>query len=238
MKKILTTLQEKWAEYLIEICVIILGIFGALMLDNWNTQQLENEKEIQLLEQLKEDLLRTKHDFDLNLRVQKRVFESGDFVLNHMKSNMQYHDSISFNIADVFGWTTLNIDYGAYETINSHGIEIISNKELRNKVINFYGGTLNWHHVLEKRIFDSSEYFLRYEAHKYFTMHTVNIKKVKAYKRTQSIPKDYSSLRKNEGFRFHVISQVELTKNLRDLSNKSLLRKINELLLLIDNELN
>lgn len=39
MKKILNTLKEKWAEYLIEIFVIIFSILIAFTLDSWNTRK-------------------------------------------------------------------------------------------------------------------------------------------------------------------------------------------------------
>ena len=45
MKKILEILKSKWAEYLIEILVIIIGVLGAFLLSSWNEERkLENIK--------------------------------------------------------------------------------------------------------------------------------------------------------------------------------------------------
>jgi len=49
MKKIIETLKQKWAEYLLEIIVIMIGILGAFALNNWNEERKENDKIITIL---------------------------------------------------------------------------------------------------------------------------------------------------------------------------------------------
>ena len=52
MKKILDLLKEKWGEYVLEILVITIGIFGAFILNDWNEKRKEKEKFLILTEQL------------------------------------------------------------------------------------------------------------------------------------------------------------------------------------------
>lgn len=60
MKRILTTFKEKWPEYLLEILVLIIGIYGAFALESWNEERKERNEERITLQQLLEDLVNSK----------------------------------------------------------------------------------------------------------------------------------------------------------------------------------
>ena len=77
MKTILEILQRKWAEYLLEILVIVIGVLGAFILNNWNDQRkLKKEEKVTLSnfkESLKNDLQNLEFRIDLNNRVDSSI---------------------------------------------------------------------------------------------------------------------------------------------------------------------
>jgi hypothetical protein len=95
MKRILSTLSEKWPEYLIEGIVIVASILGAYTLDKWN----ENRKDkitidtylTSLLEDLKQDSIFLTHDIastekilvkieDIQMRLESPFFTEDSLV--------------------------------------------------------------------------------------------------------------------------------------------------------------
>lgn len=80
MKRILTTLKEKWPEYLLEIFVIVLSIFGGLELENWNENRQNQNKENQYLQHLLAD---AKKD---SIFYQQRfeMFKEADSTYSHL----------------------------------------------------------------------------------------------------------------------------------------------------------
>ncbi len=138
MKKILETLKRKWAEYLLEVLVITMGILGAFSLNNWNDIRNQRRIEIELLKMVRNDLKATLIDVEGDLENHFISQKSGNIFKKYLLSNNTFNDSI------IFHYNLLNEDRQAYpkstgyESLKSAGMDIISNDSLRLEITELY----------------------------------------------------------------------------------------------------
>ena len=100
MRRILSTFKEKWPEYFLEILVLVIGIYGAFELENWNADRIEKNKANSYKTELVNELVAGK----------EHIRECIDFhqykiaLLNDFLSNYQKFDNpelIRANIEDI-----------------------------------------------------------------------------------------------------------------------------------------
>jgi len=138
MKKLLATIIEKWAEYLLEIFVIVFGILIAFMLNNWNEGRKNERKELEHLKNiaknletniglLKEDSL----SYSTGIRANNTIL---DAITNHKP----FYDSLAYHFHFLSIYPDPNLSFSAYESLKSVGFETITNSQLRNEIIDLY----------------------------------------------------------------------------------------------------
>lgn len=141
MKRFFNTLSQKWPEYLFEILVLIIGIYGAFALERWNEERKEREKETKILKELLKGLESDKRDISWNLDLHTDVLRSQEIILDWLKSNRSYNDSLDTHFAKSFRNTYFISNLTTYETLKDKGIDIISNESLRNQLTFLYDHT-------------------------------------------------------------------------------------------------
>ena len=132
MKKILETLKQKWAEYLLEIIVIMFGILGAFTLNNWNEERKNRKLEIAYLKNVNEEFKGNLIQFNQNLEEHLEIAESCDSLQASFPITIDNWESFKNNIIRVLRGKTFDPSYSSIESlINSSSIDIISNAELK-----------------------------------------------------------------------------------------------------------
>ncbi|NNE15189.1 MAG: hypothetical protein HKN51_09450, partial [Saprospiraceae bacterium] len=127
-----------------EIVLVVLGILIALQINNWNENRKAEEKELKLLIELKDDLIETKNDLltDIErippiLKFTNTLYKS---ILGHQISDA---NPIKLPQGYLLGYPILYPKLSAFEAIQSEGISIISNDNLRKDITDFYQLHLN-----------------------------------------------------------------------------------------------
>ncbi|WP_370088743.1 DUF6090 family protein [Ekhidna sp.] len=136
MKRIFTTLKQKWPEYLLEILVITIGILGAFALNNWNESRKEKDGEIRVLNEILENL---REDRLQLLSAEELLDNSVQSIQFMMEADLSQLDdvTISKHLALFISFYKYYPIDNAYETLKTSDI-IISNNDLRNSISKYY----------------------------------------------------------------------------------------------------
>lgn len=145
MKKLLQTLKEKWAEYLLEILVITIGILGAFALNNWNESRKAEIAEKQLLSSMLDDL-KVDHgsikngvlrmDRIISTQIDMLRVHSGDLSFDSLEATQRIRGALLFQSA---------------AKVNHPEIaSSISDQEVKNRINDYYLSLSNFENVYQE----------------------------------------------------------------------------------------
>ena len=143
MKRILSTLKEKWPEYLLEGCVIVVSILLAIWLENRNEERQDGEKRVQYIHRLtaeNQEDLRVFEDQMTFLRQAIRSIEDFTLALNaeDVKDEALVEAASRYfqygSISPVF-----NISTAAFNDLSSTGnLRVFKDDSLRGQLVKYY----------------------------------------------------------------------------------------------------
>ncbi|MEJ2112625.1 MAG: DUF6090 family protein [Flavobacteriaceae bacterium] len=143
----------KYLKYALgEIILVVIGILIALQINNWNEERKDRKTEVKLLLELKEDLIETKNDLLTDIEKSQQIIDTTNSIYRTIIEN-GISDKVPLKISTTYilEVSLLYPKLSAYETIQSTGINIISNDKLRKRITDFFQLQL-------KRVASAEEY--------------------------------------------------------------------------------
>lgn len=213
MKRIIQTLSQKWAEYLLEILVITIGILGAFALNNWNEYRKASEFEQKMLGELIIGLNRDIGDLEWNRSLSEKASASQMRILKWMDGEFDYYDSLCYDFGKSNYWVSLSDNNGAYQNLKSKDITLITSDSIRNSIVMLYEVSYDYYEEVEKLYHQLLLHKWNNIDPKFFQNSSLNEEgKGSSFYVNCQQPIDYTQLRKNNEFRVH-LEQMKTINN-------------------------
>jgi len=226
----------KYFKYAIgEIVLVVIGILIALQINNWNESRKDREQEKEFLIGLKETLNR---DLERNLRsqeVNQRALKSMQIITEHLERDLPYNDSLKHHFGTAHNFLFWDLSESVFESLEAKGLDLISNKNLRDSLALAYGNHNKSINFAGFRYHDYIDHAILNIFNKHFDMAWGNAKNSPSA--TIMVPLDYENLKTDKEFKYFIktlpnLHYYKLTVPLKD--TEVLLKR---LLVLIDEEL-
>jgi len=211
MKRILTTLYQKWPEYLIEAIVIIASIIGAFALENYEGNIVRRNEEIEILKGCKTELQADLKEIELNMFELRLSQKSLNILINALKSDQSYHDSLAAHFNYMFLPMHFVHSTSTFETLRSKGLDIISNDTLRSQLISLYDSQYEFFIQGETEELDQVHYCMKHLLPTRFES-SWNYSNTDPTFEGEMIPIDYESLKTDTEFLYFIKTQQNRTK--------------------------
>ena len=142
---------RKYLIYAIgEILLVMIGILLALQVSIWNQNVIKKQKEIKLLKELRLSLEASDRHFQSTLKESKKILKAKELVIDFFENDQVWEDSLQQYFNQFFLLQDYNIDETAFRSLESWGIDKLSNDTLREQISHLYNNRSEHLSNLEK----------------------------------------------------------------------------------------
>ena len=121
-----------------EIALVVIGIIIALQVNEWNNRRNLRSLEITTLRDIKASLETDIIHINRSIEEADKNRASMDIILDHLATDQPYADSLKYHFGNICGTWAFTINRSVFESLNSEGLALISNKELRLELVKLY----------------------------------------------------------------------------------------------------
>jgi hypothetical protein len=229
MKRILSTLKEKWPEYILEILVITIGIFGAFELANYGENRSLRRAELEILKGCKTELVTDLAEINFNMNELRKSQQALNMILEVLENDGSYHDSL----ASHFIYTLIPIHFvhstSSFETAKSRGLDIISNADIRNKLIAVYDSQYDFFLKAEQEELAEVQYNMRHMLPGRFESGYNFLGKDNTFDGSM-VPLDFESLKRDQEYLFFIKTQRNRTRSYSEYFYENLRKSVESMI--------
>jgi len=222
----------KYLKYAIgEIVLVMVGILLALQVNNWNEDRKLDNIELELLNDIKTNLIKSKKELENDLEFNSMTIQTYRDLLDHIEKDLPYSAALDTSFALLSYWDSPFFTYSAYESLKSKGLDIVKNDSIKDLIVELYESDFAY---LVNDIDRAEWQFSNTITVPYFTKNI--LMKVNKNRVTLARPNNFEELKKSE--EFHNLVGGLLHGRTRGLTQyEDTLKKTNYLIELIDKEL-
>ena len=192
----------KYFKYAIgEIILVVIGILIALQINNWNENRKLKNQELNLLADIRTNLISTYNTFKKDSINNQRDILQYEKIEYYIENDLKYNEELDSAFGVLTFWSTPYITSTAYNTLQSKGLDLIQNERIRQDIVDIY--EVNLKSLIND--YDKSEWNISRQAvTPFFAKH---IKRLHKKSLSLSRPNDFDELKQSEEFN-NILSMI------------------------------
>lgn len=218
-----------------EIVLIVIGILIALQIDTWNQNKVNRSKEIEVLKDFQNELKFDLAHIEYNIKQNALATSSMGIVLEHLENDLPYHDSLNTHFNNATGIVFAELNGSVFETLKAEGLNLISNKDLRDSLVIAYGKINDWvtdqSRIYHDFMMDAAKNVFNTRFRDYWNTD------MNAPTKSQMIPIDYEKLKEDQEYLYFLRTQRNLNFHYIEICAQVAQQFAKRLLILIEEEL-
>ena len=193
---------SKYFKYAIgEIVLVVIGILIALSINNWNENRKLQNEELKLLFDIKTNLESNLVNFKNDTIRNHKDLADYIKIETHIKNDLPYNEELDTSFGRLTFWASPYIINTAYNSLQTKGLDLISNEVLKNAIVNMHEIELAT--IIQD--YEATENDLMADiVTPFFAKH---IRRLHEQNLMLSRPNDFESLKRNEEFK-NILSMI------------------------------
>jgi Family of unknown function (DUF6090) len=197
--------ENKASKYMLyaigEIVLVVIGILIALSINNWNENRKLQNEELKLIFDLKTNLETTYKNFIKDTIENSENVAEYNNIKRFITKDLPYSNKLDKAFGELTFWSSPYITSTAYKSLQTKGLDIIKNQQLKKDIVNIY----DVHFTVLSQDYDKAEWNLNTTVvQPFFAKH---IRRYNDSSLSVARPNNFESLKQNEEF-LNILSMI------------------------------